>query len=280
MDKVVVITGANSGIGYAAAKIYESKGYFVVLGCRNQEKGIAVEKEIGKNSKFIKLDMTDYESIDNFYNNLTSNFKNIDIFYSNAGIMYVPFSKTKEGLESTLATNYFGSTYLTLMMLDLMKNVVSSRIVQISSIAMYFIKEMRYERLEDESIYSPWTWYNYSNLYRTMFAFELDEKLKDHHTKVVVAHPGITKSRLRKRRKRTFTTMGFDFIATNIKTGVAPILEASTSLDIKGKEVFGPGIIHQYGKPRIYKGNKIAYDKEERKKLWNYSVDLTGKDYR
>ena len=280
MDKVVVITGANSGIGYAAAKIYESKGYFVVLGCRNQEKGIAAEKEIGKNSKFIKLDMTDYESIDNFYNNLTSNFKNIDIFYSNAGIMYVPFSKTKEGLESTLATNYFGSTYLTLMMLDLMKNVVSSRIVQISSIAMYFIKEMRYERLEDESIYSPWTWYNYSNLYRTMFAFELDEKLKDHHTKVVVAHPGITKSRLRKRRKRTLTTMGFDFIATNIKTGVAPILEASTSLDIKGKEVFGPGIIHQYGKPRIYKGNKIAYDTEERKKLWNYSVDLTGKDYR
>ena len=41
MDKVVVITGANSGIGYAAAKVYESKGYFVVLGCRNQEKGIA-----------------------------------------------------------------------------------------------------------------------------------------------------------------------------------------------------------------------------------------------
>ncbi len=66
MDKVVVITGANSGIGYAAAKIYESKGYFVVLGCRNQEKGIAAEKEIGTNSKFIKLDMTDYESIDNF----------------------------------------------------------------------------------------------------------------------------------------------------------------------------------------------------------------------
>ena len=88
--------------------------------------------------------------------------------------MYVPFSKTKEGLESTLATNYFGSTYLTLMMLDLMKNVVSSRIVQISSIAMYFIKEMRYERLEDESIYSPWTWYNYSNLYRTCLLYTSD----------------------------------------------------------------------------------------------------------
>jgi hypothetical protein len=74
--------------------------------------------------------------------------------------------------------------------------------------------------------------------------------------------------------------MGFDLISTNIKTGVAPILEASTNLNIKGKEVFGPGVIHQYGKPRIYKGNRIAYDQEERKKLWNYSVELTGKDYR
>ena len=55
---------------------------------------------------------------------------------------------------------------------------------------------------------------------------------------------------------------------------------AGTTKGYKGKEVFGPGIIHQYGKPRIYKGNKIAYDTEERKKLWNYSVDLTGKDYR
>ena len=54
MDKVVVITGANSGIGYAAAKIYESKGYFVVLGCRDEEKGIAAEKEIGKKGSWKK----------------------------------------------------------------------------------------------------------------------------------------------------------------------------------------------------------------------------------
>ena len=276
MDKVVVITGANSGIGYAAAKIYESKGYFVVLGCRNQEKGIAAEKEIGKNSKFIKLDMTDYESIDNFYNNLTNNFKNIDIFYSNAGIMYVPFSKTKEGLESTLATNYFGSTYLTLMMLDLMKNVVNSRIVQISSIAMYFIKEMRYERLEDESIYSPWTWYNYSNLYRTMFSFELDKKITNFETDVVVAHPGVTRSRLYRRSNPSLSYKIIDKLKTNVSTGVAPVIEASTTAELKKERVYAPKIIHQYGKPSTYKANKLAYNLKERETLWNYTLDKIG----
>ena len=64
--------------------------------------------------------MTDHESINNFYNNLKAEFDNVDIFYSNAGIMYVPFSITNEGHESTLDTNYFASSYLTLNMLDLM----------------------------------------------------------------------------------------------------------------------------------------------------------------
>ena len=276
MDKVVVITGANSGIGYAAAKIYESKGYFVVLGCRDEEKGIAAEKEIGKNSKFLQVDMTDYKSLDNFFNKLKNDFTNVDIFYSNAGIMYVPFSKTKEGLESTLATNYFGSTYLTLKMLELMKNVVNSRIVQISSIAMYFIKEMRYEDLEDELIYSPWTWYNYSNLYRTMFSFELDKKISNLETDVVVAHPGVTRSRLYRRSNPSLSYKIIDKFKSDVSTGVAPVIEGSITSELKKEKVYAPKIIHQYGKPSKYKANKLAYNLEEREKLWNYTLDKIG----
>ena len=280
MKKTAIVTGANTGLGFAAAKGLVERDYHVVLACRSREKGRAAQKELGPNALFRKLDMTSFSSIEFFLHEIKNNYEGIDLLYNNAGIMYVPFKTTEEGFESTIATNYLGTFYSTLELLELMKYREDSRIVQVSSIAMYLARDVRLEGLHEEKDYNPWAWYNYSNLYRTMFAFELDEKLKDHHTKVVVAHPGITKSRLRKRRKRTPITMGFDLISTNIKTGVAPILEASTSLEIKGKEVFGPGIIHQYGKPRIYKGNKIAYDKEERKKLWNYSVDVTGKDYR
>ena len=190
--------------------------------------------------------------------------------------MYVPFSKTKEGLESTLATNYFGSTYLTLMMLDLMKNVVNSRIVQISSIAIYFIKEMRYDRIEDESIYSPWTWYNYSNLYRTMFSFELDKKISNFETDVVVAHPGVTRSRLYRRSNPSLSYKIIDKFKTNVSTGVAPVIEASTTAKLKKERVYAPKIIHQYGKPSTYKANKLAYNLQDRETLWNYTLDKIG----
>ena len=276
MSKVVVITGANSGIGLAAAKLYESNGYFVVLGCRDEKKGLSTEKEIGKRSKFLKIDMTDYESINNFYDNLKAEFDKVDIFYSNAGIMYVPFSITKEGHESTLGTNYFGSSYLTLKMLDLMKDVDNSRIIQISSIAMYFIKEMRYEGLEDETIYSPWTWYNYSNLYRTMFSFELDRKINKLETDVAVVHPGVTRSRLYRRSKPSLGYRIIDKFKTNVSTGVAPVIEASTTSSLKKERVYAPRIIHQYGKPSTYKANKLAYNLQERETLWNYTLDKIG----
>ena len=216
MKKTAIVTGANTGLGFAAAKGLVERDYHVVLACRSREKGRAAQKELGPNALFRKLDMTSFSSIEFFLHEIKNNYEGIDLLYNNAGIMYVPFKTTEEGFESTIATNYLGTFYSTLELLELMKYREDSRIVQVSSIAMYLARDVRLEGLHEEKDYNPWTWYNYSNLYRTMFAFELDEKLKDHHTKVVVAHPGITKSRLRKRRKRTLTTMGFDFIATNI----------------------------------------------------------------
>ena len=68
--KTAIITGANSGIGYELAKKLVSEGCNVILACRNKEKGLFAEKNLGENSKFMELDLSDYESIDNFSNNL------------------------------------------------------------------------------------------------------------------------------------------------------------------------------------------------------------------
>ena len=68
--KTAIITGANSGIGYELAKKLVSEGCEVILACRNKEKGLFAEKNLGENSKFMDLDLSDYESIDDFSNNL------------------------------------------------------------------------------------------------------------------------------------------------------------------------------------------------------------------
>ena len=64
--KTVIITGSNSGIGFELAKKLISENYFVILACRNREKGLDAEKRLGIKSKFIEIDLSNYESIDTF----------------------------------------------------------------------------------------------------------------------------------------------------------------------------------------------------------------------
>ena len=72
-SKTAIITGANSGIGYELAKKLVSEGCDVILACRSKGKGLLAEKNLGGNSKFMELDLSDYESIDNFCNNQSYN---------------------------------------------------------------------------------------------------------------------------------------------------------------------------------------------------------------
>ena len=88
--KSVIITGANSGIGYELAKKLVSEGCNVILACRNKDKGLLAEKNLGGNSKFMELDLSDYESIDNFSKNLKSQKVKINYLINNAGIMFHP----------------------------------------------------------------------------------------------------------------------------------------------------------------------------------------------
>ena len=85
--KTAIITGANSGIGYELAKKLVSEGCDVVLACRNKDKGLLAEKKLGGNSKFMELDLSDYESINNFSNNLIKRKAKINYLINNAGIL-------------------------------------------------------------------------------------------------------------------------------------------------------------------------------------------------
>ena len=162
MKKTAIVTGANTGLGFAAAKGLVERDYHVVLACRSREKGRAAQKELGPNALFRKLDMTSFSSIEFFLHEIKNNYEGIDLLYNNAGIMYVPFKTTEEGFESTIATNYLGTFYSTLELLELMKYREDSRIVQVSSIAMYLARDVRLEGLHEEKDYNPWTWYNLS----------------------------------------------------------------------------------------------------------------------
>ena len=278
MSKTAIITGANKGIGLAVAKDLIAKNYHVILACRNTAKGKIAEEFLGSNATFLKLDLSKPSSINQFVNQINSDYSEIDVLYNNAGLIYRDFELTEEGYESMIAVNYFGSFRLALMLLENLHRR-SGRIVQVTSFSMYLARTFNLSGLHSNNSFSPSSRYNYTNLLRSMFAIELENKLKKTSISVSAAHPGVTKSRQSrpyevKKIKKSFYT----YFSTNIKTGIAPIIRAIEDENITADLVYAPKLLGLYGAPSLMRHNKLVYNQELRDKLWSYTANELNLD--
>ena len=278
MSKIAIITGANKGIGLAVAKDLIAKNYQVILACRDTAKGKMAEQHLGANAKFLKLDLSQPSSINQFVNQINSDYSEIDVLYNNAGLIYQDFELTEEGYESMIAVNYFGSFRLALMLLENLHRR-SGRIIQVTSLSMYLARAFNLSGLHSNKSFSPSSRYNFTNLLRSMFAIELENKLKKTSISVATAHPGITKSRQSrpydvKKIKKSFYT----YFSTNIKTGIAPIIGAIEYENITADLVYAPKIFGIYGGPALMRHNKLVYNQELRDKLWSYTASELNLD--
>ena len=278
MSKIAIITGANKGIGLAVAKDLIAKNYQVILACRDTAKGKMAEHHLGANAKFLKLDLSQPSSINQFVNQINSDYSEIDVLYNNAGLIYQDFELTEEGYESMIAVNYFGSFRLALMLLENLHRR-SGRIIQVTSLSMYLARAFNLSGLHSNKSFSPSSRYNFTNLLRSMFAIELENKLKKTSISVATAHPGITKSRQSrpydvKKIKKSFYT----YFSTDIKTGIAPIIGAIEYENITADLVYAPKIFGIYGGPALMRHNKLVYNQELRDKLWSYTASELNLD--
>ncbi len=278
MSKTAIITGANKGIGLAVAKDLIDKNYQVILACRDQSKGKMAEQHLGVNAKFLKLDLSKPSSINQFVNQINSDYSEVDVLYNNAGLIYRDFELTEEGYESMIAVNYFGAFRLALMLLENLHRR-SGRIVQVTSLSMYLARAFNLSGLHSNESFSPSSRYNFTNLLRSMFAIELENKLKKTSISVATAHPGITKSRQSrpydiKKIKKSFYT----YFSTNIRTGIAPIIGAIEDENITADLVYAPKIFGIYGGPALMRHNKLVYNQELRDKLWSYTASELNLD--
>ena len=278
MSKTAIITGANKGIGLAVAKDLISKNYRVILACRDTAKGKMAKEFLGSNAVFLELDLSKPSSINQFVNQINSDYSEIDVLYNNAGLIYRDFELTEEGYESMIAVNYFGSFRLALMLLENLHRS-SGRIVQVTSLSMYLARTFNLSSLHSKDSFSPSSRYNFTNLLRSMFAIELENKLKKTSISVATAHPGVTKSRQSrpyevKKIKKSFYT----YFSTNINAGIAPIIRAIEDENITADLVYAPKLLGTYGKPSLMRHNKLVYNHELRDKLWSYTANELNLD--
>lgn len=191
MDKkICLITGANSGIGKAAALQIAQEGYHVILACRNKvrgEKALEEIKEAGIDNsvELMIVDMSLQKSIKDMVEVYLSKYDRLDVLINNAAIFDITQKNvvlTKEGIESIWATNHLGSVLMTELLLDTLKRSTQGRIINISSKGLIVHPSMQVNLEDPEHSNRKFNIskaYYQSKIAQVMYTYWLDKKLEN-----------------------------------------------------------------------------------------------------
>jgi NAD(P)-dependent dehydrogenase (short-subunit alcohol dehydrogenase family) len=292
-DKIAIITGANSGIGFEIARALASKNATVILACRNKEKGETAVQQIGHDSpkakpQFMQLDLADLASIHSFAEAFTGQYDQLDILINNAGIMWAPFRKTADGFESQFGTNHLGHFALTGLLLDTIMHTPQARVVTVSSWGERYGK-IDFDNLNAEKSYDSEQAYGQSKLANILFTYELQRRFEkaDINAIAAAAHPGATDTNLptswaadNPRPHWRVIRILNSFIGQKPEMGALPALYAATASDVQGGDYYGPrslGGIRGY--PTKIQSSERSYNTDIATRLWAVSEELTGVQY-
>jgi len=293
--ETVVVTGANSGLGFEATKAFAEAGATVVMACRSEQRGEDAATEIrrtvrGGNLEVRSCDLADLDSVAGFADALRDDADGIDVLCNNAGVMAIPRRETADGVEMQLGVNHLGHFALTGHLLpELRASEGESRVVTQSSQA-HTAGEMDFSDLQSERDYGKWAAYGRSKLANLLFAYELQRRLAERDAEIlsVACHPGYADTDLQFRGPREMGSsvrMGIMKAANAVfgqsaRRGALPMLYAATSDDVIGGEYIGPsGFMRMRGAPEFQQSNAASKDEGDAERLWTVSEELTGVSY-
>ncbi|XP_046820174.1 retinol dehydrogenase 13-like [Vespa crabro] len=224
--KVIIVTGANSGIGKETARAFAARNAKVILACRNKDRCEQARKEIviETKNKLVycrKCDLASQESIRTFVTRFKNENSQLDILVNNGGVMRCPKSYTKEGIEMQLGVNHMGHFLLTNLLLDVLKQSAPSRIINVSSNA-HLKGKLQVKDLNSMENYDPYEAYAQSKLANILFTRELAKKLKGTQVTVNAVHPGIVDTEIT-RHMTLFKNLWFKYF---IKPFIWPFIKS------------------------------------------------------
>ncbi|MGH8861851.1 MAG: oxidoreductase [Jatrophihabitantaceae bacterium] len=272
--RTVVVTGANSGLGAAITRALAARGARVVMACRNVEKARTVAAGLPGEVTVRRLDLAELASVRAFAEDTDA----IDVLVNNAGIMAVPKSRTRDGFEAQLGTNFLGHFALTGLLLPR----IGDRVVTMSS-GVHRIGRIALDDLNWHTRrYRRWGAYAQSKLADLMFAMELQRRLAASGSTVisVAAHPGYAATELQSHTESIqdrLMAMANRVVAQSAAMGALPTLYAATMPDVAGGEYYGPdGVAEVRGHPGRAGMSRAARDEAVAASLWREAESLTG----
>jgi NAD(P)-dependent dehydrogenase (short-subunit alcohol dehydrogenase family) len=296
--KRVLITGANSGIGFHAALKLARKGAHVILAVRNRQRGEDALARLdadspGNSAELALLDLASLASVRSFAEKELAQRRPIHILINNAGVMAPPKRlETTDGFELQFGTNVLGHFALTALLMPALQLAATEspdrpRIVTIASIA-HKRGRLNFDDLQCIKSYAPMRAYQQSKLADLIFAFELDRRLRAANSRVmsIAAHPGVADTNLfqtgdhapLETAARKLLGHVISIVLNTDAEGALPTLYAATSPEAEDGGYYGPQGFQEMRGEEVVKA-KIApqaVDIAAAARLWQVCKDLTG----
>lgn len=274
-DKVIIITGANSGIGKETARALAATGASVVMACRNEARARQALDDIvattaARAIEVLPLDLASFESVREFAKAFQAKYERADVLINNAGLF--PFTKqmTEDGFEMQIGVNHLAHFLLTQLLLPQLKAASHARVINVASM-MHHLGEIDFESFRGEKPYRPVRAYAQSKLANVLFAREFARRYAAAGIGAYSLHPGGVGTNIFGRGlvPRTLYRLlgGFLSPARGAKTSV--YLAASAGVDTYSGAYFNE---FQKVKP----GSKLSNDTELAERLWQVSEQLTA----
>ena len=265
----VIVTGGNSGVGKATAAALAATGHSVMIACRTIPKAEQAAATMTGDVEIAHLDLADLTSVRKFADSVDG----VDVLINNAGVLGLPLTRTADGFEAHMGTNYLGHFALTCLLGDR----ITDRVISVVSSA-YILSRLHIDDLNwHHRKYSKWAAYGESKLAVMVFSRELARR----GVRTYMTDPGATDTDISRDttgvipwiREHTYRR----FPAHSAATGARSTIQAVTT-DLPSGTYLAPRF-SQWGKPKVTRLRKKACDAAMAACLWDLSVELTGCDW-
>jgi len=273
--KTVLVTGANSGIGFVTAMELAKKGARILMVCRDATRGTQARSAVaeaasGEAPELLLADMSSQQAIRALADELRRRFSEIDVLINNAGGMFAERAFTVDGIERTFATNHLGPYLLTNLVLDLVRAGSAGRIINVA--AEVYPSRLDFDNLQGERSYGFLSAYFRSKLENIIFSLDLARRLKDTGVTVNCMSPGPARTRfgdnmtglaglLPRLAKRLMPSPA---------KGARTLIYLAAAPDVGS--ISGRFFLHQRARPT----KPVTSDPQVAARLWRVSAELVG----
>ena len=277
-DKIVLITGGTSGIGFETARALAAMGAQVIITARDEEKGhnnVSALKRFTGSDKldFLVCDFADQQQIRALAASFLEKHDRLDVLINNHGAAYFTRQTTAEGIELTLAVNHLGYFLLTHLLLDTLKASAPSRIVNVASNA-HVAATIHFDDIHLKNDYGAMKAYGQSKLANILFTHELSRSLEGSGVTVNSLHPGFVATNMGANNLPVFGML-FKmimnlFVPLKAPQGASTSIYLASSPEVEG--ITGKYFINEKSVP----SNKISYNADVASRLWDLSMEMVG----